>query len=52
MEIGVKCAECDGEIYMTACPEHHWTVSSECLNCGSVYVVASKCKECDYPFNN
>lgn len=51
-EVNCVCAKCGGEIHMTACPDHHWTISSECLNCNSVHIVSEKCKECDYPFRS
>lgn len=50
MEVGVVCGQCGGEVYMLACPDHHWAVGSICHGCQLAGPVGDgTCKECDWP---
>lgn len=54
-QIGVVCGHCGGPVYMETCETrngkqgHHWTLTSECQQCGNREDTQAGCLDCKEP---
>lgn len=52
LEVGVRCGQCGGEVYMMTCDHvhgtgHEWVLASICFGCFLVNFIESGCRDCE-----